>query len=482
MSVVESTISTTRGSFLMGSLINKSVHITNYYHKNSGGISTSYDNLLEAAERHKRYVRLIVPGETEEVEDVNPYARIYYVPARRSPVFDKRYRVIMPWQYMLHDTLIRRILLAEQPDMIEVTDKYTLSLLGLMIRSGNFRKLGRPMLVHFSCERMDDNISSFLIGGPISRSIARFVMRNYNFPIFDFHIANSEYTADEFHTAVARPDGEPRTGWLLNKAWRLVKAPRVPHTERIFVCPRGVDIDQYDPSHRARDSRNAMLAGMNIPSTATVLLYAGRLSPEKNVGLLADLLKKLAADPERDYRLLVAGAGPKAQWLEEQGDRYAEGRIVMLGHLPKEKLAHLYANSDIFVHPNPREPFGIAPLEAMASGIPTIAPNAGGVLSYANSENAWLAEPDAGSFAAAVRDIVSDQAARDKKVRNALDTARHNTREMSTDRLMATYDKMYHEFLNHNDLYTDREAARGFNYAEVIKLASAATLSSLISP
>ncbi|MBK7393881.1 MAG: hypothetical protein IPI64_11385 [Chloracidobacterium sp.] len=47
--------------------------------------------------------------------------------------------------------------------MIEVTDKYTLSLLGVMIRTDKFSELARPMLVHFSCERMDDNISSFLI-------------------------------------------------------------------------------------------------------------------------------------------------------------------------------------------------------------------------------------------------------------------------------------------------------------------------------
>ena len=82
----------------------KSVHITNYYHKNSGGISTSYNALLAAAARHKRYVRLIVPGETEAVEEVNEYAKIYYVPEKYSPVFDKRYRIIMPWQYMPDNT------------------------------------------------------------------------------------------------------------------------------------------------------------------------------------------------------------------------------------------------------------------------------------------------------------------------------------------------------------------------------------------
>ncbi|HBR55869.1 MAG TPA: hypothetical protein DEA22_00080, partial [Blastocatellia bacterium] len=99
----------------------KSVHLTNYYHKDSGGISTSYNALLAAADRHKREVRLIVPGESESVEIVNDFAKIYYVPAKASPVFDKRYRIILPWQYLSADTLIREILAAEKPDLIEVT-------------------------------------------------------------------------------------------------------------------------------------------------------------------------------------------------------------------------------------------------------------------------------------------------------------------------------------------------------------------------
>ncbi len=122
----------------------KSVHITNYYHKNSGGISTSYNNLLAAAGRHERYMRLIVPGETEAVEEVNDFAKIYYIPAKQSPIFDKRYRVMMPWQYMLNDSVIRKILLSEMPDMIEVTDKYTLSIMGAMVRLNKFKQIGRP--------------------------------------------------------------------------------------------------------------------------------------------------------------------------------------------------------------------------------------------------------------------------------------------------------------------------------------------------
>lgn len=442
----------------------RSVHITNYYHKNSGGISTSFNNLLAAAGRHEREVRLIVPGEAEAVEDVNEYAKIYYVPARYSPVFDKRYRVMMPWQYMMKDTIIRRILLEEMPDIVEVTDKYTLSLLGVMIRTNNFKKLGRPMLVHFSCERMDDNIGSFLSGGTIANWFARRVIGNYTMPNFDYHIANSTYTAEEFFNSLAKDKNPHRSKWFLNACWRFFKAPRVPVTERIFVCPRGVDIAQYSPDRRSAEVRSDMQKRASIPETATILLYAGRLSPEKNIGLLVEMMKILSNAADRDFRLLVAGAGPQSDWLQKQSDKHAQGKIIQLGHLDKDLLAGFYANADVFVHPNPREPFGIAPLEAMASGVPTLAPNAGGILSYASNENAWLVGPSGEEFAAAVREIVSDNNLRESKVAKALVTASENTRERSTDRLLETYDKMYEDFRSRNKLFTDIAAAKSFNY------------------
>lgn len=442
----------------------KSVHITNYYHKNSGGISTSFNNLLAAAERHKREVRLIVPGETETVEEVNEFAKIYYVPARYSPVFDKRYRVMMPWQYMLKDTVIRRILLEEMPDIVEVTDKYTLSLLGVMIRTNNFKKLGRPMLVHFSCERMDDNISSFLSSSSLAKWFARRVIGNYTMPNFDYHIANSAYTADEFYNSLSTDANPHRSLKFLNACWRFFKAPRVPASERVFVCPRGVNTEQYSPDRKSDEIRAEMRHLANIPGTATILLYAGRLSPEKNIGLLVDMMKILSKDPDHDFRLLVAGAGPQAEWMQKQNDKHAPGKIIQLGHLDKDLLAGFYANADVFVHPNPREPFGIAPLEAMASGIPTLAPNAGGILSYATNENAWLVEPNGEDFAAAVREIVSDRDLREKKVANALVTANENTRERSTDRLLETYDKMYDDFQTRKELFTDIAAAKSFDY------------------
>ena len=446
----------------------KSVHITNYYHKNSGGISTSYNNLLAAAERHRRPVVLIVPGENEAVEIVNDFAKIYYVPAKYSPLFDKRYRIMMPWQYMMKDSAIRKILLDEKPDLIEVTDKYTLSLLGVMIRTNNFKKLGRPVLVHFSCERMDDNVGSFLTSGRLGKWFARRVIGNYTMPNFDYHIANSTYTAEEFYESLSAEKNHGRSEGFLNWCWRFFKAPRVATEERVFVCPRGVDSAMFTPDRRSDDIRTEMGVRAGIPQDSIMLLYAGRISPEKNIGLLVDVMKILSKDSQHDFRLLVAGAGPQSEWLREKGEKSAPGKIKLLGHLDKETLANYYANADVFVHPNPKEPFGIAPLEAMASGVATVAPNAGGILSYATDENAWLVEPDGEKFASAIREIINDPELRDKKIARALATARENTREASTDRLFATYDKIYEHFERNRELFVDLEAAKKFDYVDEI--------------
>ncbi len=446
----------------------KSVHITNYYHKNSGGISTSFNNLLAAAERHRRLVRLIVPGETEAVEDVNEFAKIYYVPAKFSPVFDQRYRLILPWQYMQNDSLIRKILLAEKPDLIEVTDKYTISMLGAMIRLGKFKQLGRPALVHFSAERMDDNIGSFLSEGGAGKWLARRVIGNYTLAIFDFHIANSVYTAQEFYNACKKTENLNRSDWFFNKCWQFFKAPRIPIEERIYVCPRGVNAEIFRAERRSETVKMQMRERAGIPENSVVLLYAGRISPEKNVGLLVEMMKFLAQDSARDYRLLIAGAGPQEDFLRDETAKNFPCKIVRFGHLDKETLADYYANCDVFVHPNPREPFGIAPLEAMVSGAPTLAPNSGGILSYATDENCWLVEPTGANFAAAVREIIENPAQTQKKITKAIQTALANTREKSTDNLFAAYDKMFADFQNRKPLFTDNEQAKHFDYTTLI--------------
>jgi|GEM_PF-226189 len=194
---------------------------------------------------------------------------------------------------------------------------------------------------------------------------------------------------------------------------------------------RGVDTSLFSPVKRVSGD-GAFLIG-----------YVGRLSPEKNVPLLIEMIGRL----EDDFRLVVAGDGPLAGWLENEVKVRAPGRVRLLGHIgDRAKLIGLYADCDAFVHPNPREPFGIAPLEAMAAGLPLVAPNAGGVISYADETNAWLAEPNGESFAATARAVFNDPATRKDKLARARWTAREYQWRAVTDSFFHLYDELIEQF------------------------------------
>ncbi len=259
----------------------KSIHITNYYHKTSGGISTVYNRLLEEANRHERLVRLIVPGERDETEDIGKFAKIYYVKSFQSPIFDRRYRLILPWQYLKTGSQIRNILEDEMPDVIEIADKYTLSFLAGFIKHGHFTTIKRPMLVHLSCERMDDNLRAFISESKPVRWLARNVIGNFVAPMFDYHFANSDYTAQELIDAVGS-----ETVKSPNKSWRYFNSKKDNFPGSVFVSNCGVDDKLFNISRKCRTNRQNLLRELKLSDDATVLLYAGRISPEKNIALL----------------------------------------------------------------------------------------------------------------------------------------------------------------------------------------------------
>jgi glycosyltransferase involved in cell wall biosynthesis len=136
----------------------------------------------------------------------------------------------------------------------------------------------------------------------------------------------------------------------------------------------------------------------------------------------------------------VAGSGPLEGWLREQSARL-RGRLHLLRHLGnRAELARILASVDVFVHPNPSEPFGIGPLEAMASGTPLVAPNTGGVLEYADQTCAWLAQPQGVDFAHAVLDALAQPGEARARATTALSVAgRYDWRDVS-ERFFEAYD------------------------------------------
>jgi glycosyltransferase involved in cell wall biosynthesis len=175
----------------------------------------------------------------------------------------------------------------------------------------------------------------------------------------------------------------------------------------------------------------------------------------------------LAKNTKFDFRLLVAGAGPKADWLQAETDKRFPNKIIQIGHLAKETLADYYANADAFIHPNPREPFGNVVQEALASGVPVIVPNSGGVLASANNENAWLCDLSGESFANAIIEAVENKELRNQKTNNAIKFAQTHTHTDATDLLFETYDKMFTDFQNRQELFDYKEKASNVNFTEI---------------
>jgi glycosyltransferase involved in cell wall biosynthesis len=280
----------------------------------------------------------------------------------------------------------------------------------------------RPVIVGFSQERMDDNLRAYLGKIPFTQRFSSLYMKWLYFPFFDHHIANSEYTADELRSAALGH-------FVLRGTW---------------IRPMGVNLDHFSPHRRRAELRRRLLQNVGASDDSVLLLYAGRLVPEKNLSLLFDLLGHLTKQKRGDYRMLVVGDGIEREMWERKCASELPGRTCFLEHIgDRNVLADLYANSDVFVHPNPREPFGIAPLEAMASGLPLVAPNRGGVTAYANPENAWIANADVESFANAVNDAASNRLVAAEKAVRALATAR----QFRWDVIAPSFFELYQELI-----------------------------------
>lgn len=173
-------------------------------------------------------------------------------------------------------------------------------------------------------------------------------------------------------------------------ALRDLQAHGVP---RVSLWPRGVDTDRF-----RTDRRDEALRRELAPNGELIVGYVGRLAPEKQVELLAGVC---GLD---GVRVVVVGDGPSRPGLEQ-----ALPGALFLGRRTGDDLARLFASLDVFAHTGPFETFCQTVQEAMASGVPVVAPAAGGPLDLVAHGRTGLLVPP--RDAAAVRDAVWSLAA-----------------------------------------------------------------------
>lgn len=197
---------------------------------------------------------------------------------------------------------------------------------------------------------------------------------------------------------------------------------------RVRVLPRGVDAATFRPSLRSESVRQDWGAGPDD----LVFLYAGRVAAEKNLSKLAELAQVVPG-----ARVVVVGDGPTRPALEVAlGDR---GHFA--GFLRGEALAAAYASADVFAFPSRTETFGLVLLEAMASGLPVLAMQAGGVPDVvANNRAGLLCDPDSPlAWTEQARRLITEPALRRSLGEQGRQVALARSWTATFDRLLADY-------------------------------------------
>lgn len=310
--------------------------LTQFYSPVSGGVrrylSEKAAHLEAAGDRHV----LIVPGSKTERRGagVRGLQTIYTI---ESPLVSRtaRYRALM------NLNLVEEILEREKPDLIESGDPYQVA--WKVIASG--RALGIPTVGFYHSHFPDAVLRSVAkYFGSISVRIAQEVGRRYVVSLYN-----------RFERTLVPSAGLTE----LLQTWGL---------ENAETLELGVDTGIFHPD---AEGRVAARKRLRWPRDRQILLYVGRLSPDKNVRRLFEAFSKLHEKEPHRFHLVVVGDGMLRNVLLRLQEETEEVSWIQYCHR-SEELADIYRAADLFVHPGVKETFGLVTLESQACGTPVV--------------------------------------------------------------------------------------------------------------
>lgn len=209
----------------------------------------------------------------------------------------------------------------------------------------------------------------------------------------------------------------------------------------VVRLPRAVDTVQFDPVRRDSGLRREW--GMGEDDFAAI--HVGRIAPEKNLGLAVRAFRELQRT-RPTARFAWVGDGPSRERLARDNPDF-----IFCGVQRGEALARHFASGDLFVFPSHSETFGNVTLEAMASGVPTVAFNYGAARETLRDgvHGAAIADGDDAGFIAACSRIANDGT-----LRSAMGAAARNAVSgLRPEQVAADFDRILQSLANREMLH-----------------------------
>lgn len=200
------------------------------------------------------------------------------------------------------------------------------------------------------------------------------------------------------------------------------------------IWTRGVDISLFNPIQKDLNFKSKI----GLTETDILLLYVGRLAPEKNIGALLETFKKTRITLSKQGKnlfLALVGTGP----LVEQSDLEKTNGIILPGELRGNQLAQWYASSDIFVFPSTSETFGNVILEAQASGLPVLCLNSQAIKERITNHYDGVLAANIEEFERLLTDLTADKSKRHYLGKNAFITAKSQKWDDIFNKLLLHY-------------------------------------------
>ena len=206
----------------------------------------------------------------------------------------------------------------------------------------------------------------------------------------------------------------------------------------IEVVPNGVNLQPFSQPTTIKDRKE-----FNYTSENIILIYVGRLGPEKN---LSFLLRSFAGTSQAldHVRLLLIGGGPERDNLENQARNMGiESKVIFTGMIPYEELPGYLGIADAFVTASVSEVHPLSVIEAMASGLPVlgiISPGVGDTIQ--DGTTGFLAIDDLAAFTAKMVRLVSDHDLRKKMGAAAKEAAKTFDIQLTSHLMEEQYQKV----------------------------------------